>query len=169
MYYYTKYGSPIGELTLLSDGNALIGLWIREQKYFGSDLMNAKYSIEKNDCDEILKKTKNWLDRYFKGEKPEACELKLNPNGGEFRQEVWKILCEIPYGETISYGEIAKRIADIRGIKSMSAQAVGQAIGHNPIGIIIPCHRVIGKNGNLTGYTGGIDIKKWLLTHEKAI
>ncbi len=100
------------------------------------------------------------------GEKPKISELKLAPKGGEFRQSVWKILCEIPYGETTTYGEIAKEIAHLNDIERMSAQAVGNAVGHNPISIIIPCHRVVGASGNLTGYAGGIDKKIFLLKHE---
>ena len=106
------------------------------------------------------------LDRYFAGEKPEISELPLAPIGGEFRQAVWKILCEIPYGQVTTYGEIAKKIAAQRNRKTMSAQAVGGAVGHNPISIIIPCHRVVGSNGSLTGYAGGIDLKIKLLEHE---
>ena len=100
------------------------------------------------------------------GEKPDISELKLAPKGSEFRQTVWRILCEIPYGKTTTYGEIAKEIAHLNGLERMSAQAVGNAVGHNPISIIIPCHRVIGTNGSLTGYAGGIDKKIFLLNHE---
>lgn len=106
------------------------------------------------------------MDRYFKGERPEIAELPLAPIGGEFRQTVWKILCEIPYGQVITYGEIAKKIAQKRGLNRMSAQAVGGAVGHNPISLIIPCHRVVGTNGSLTGYSGGLDKKIRLLEFE---
>src|SRR5699024_1150130 len=102
----------------------------------------------------VFENTKKWLDRYFEKEKPSIKEIPIAPKGGEFRQKVWKILCEIPYGQTITYGEIAKRIAKQMNKEKMSAQAVGNAVGHNPISIIIPCHRVIGKNGSLTGYAG---------------
>ena len=151
MYYSTRYSSPLGAITIASDGENLIGLWLEGQKYFGSTV--SENLIE-------------WLDRYFAGEKPKISELQLAPNGGEFRKLVWDILCEIPYGETITYGEIAKKVAFKMNKKSMSSQAVGGAVGHNPISIIIPCHRVMGTNGNLTGYAGGIDKKIKLLEHE---
>jgi len=104
--------------------------------------------------------------RYFEGKKPQISELPLAPIGGEFRQTVWKMLTEIPYGKVITYGELAQKIAKQRGIERMSAQAVGGAVGHNPISIIIPCHRVVGANGNLTGFSGGIEMKLQLLQHE---
>ena len=116
----------------------------------------------------VLKEAKEWLDRYFAGEKPLINELKLAPEGSDFRKAVWKILCEIPYGETFTYGEIAETLAKRNGVKKMSAQAVGGAVGHNPISIIIPCHRVVGKNGSLTGYAGGVDKKQKLLALEGA-
>ena len=119
-----------------------------------------------NDNLDIFKRTKKWLDRYFNGEKPQISELPLSPKGSEFRQCVWKILCEIPYGETCTYKEIADIIAKEQGVDKMSAQAVGGAVGHNPISIIIPCHRVVGSDGSLTGYAGGIETKIKLLKLE---
>ena len=119
----------------------------------------------KNDL-KIFFKAKSWLNGYFSGEKPLPHMLSLAPSGSEFRKAVWKCLCEIPYGETVTYGTISKRIAEQFGKSTMSAQAVGGAVGHNPISIIIPCHRVIGAKGNLTGYAGGIDKKIQLLKHE---
>lgn len=165
MYYKTYYNSNIlGKLCIVSDEQNLVGLYIEGQKYF---LESLKEEPILNDKLEVLTKTKQWLDRYFNLEKPKIEELPLKPNGNEFRQIVWKILREdIPYGEVMTYGEIAKKVAKILGKKSMSAQAVGNAVGHNPISIIIPCHRVIGKNGNLTGYAGGIDKKIQLLKLE---
>ena len=163
MIYIAHYKSPIGEILLASKNNKLIGLWLEGQKYY---LSNIKEEMIEEDT-EILVKTKNWLDRYFKGEKPSINELELNPIGSEFRQEVWKILCTIPYGKVITYNDIAKQIAHNRGINKMSAQAIGGAVGHNPISIIIPCHRVVGSNGSLTGYAGGIDKKIYLLKHEE--
>ena len=163
MYYSTSYLSPLGAITIASDGENIIGLWIEGQKYFGGTISESM--IENNDLN-IFVAAKKWLDRYFAGEKPKIGELQLDPNGGEFRKLVWDILCEIPYGETITYGEIAKRVAFKMNKKSMSSQAVGGAVGHNPISIIIPCHRVLGANGNLTGYAGGIDKKIKLLEHE---
>ena len=161
--YTSNYKSLLGNILLASDGRALIGLWIEGQKYF-FNYKNEK--VIENDNLEIFKKTKNWLDRYFNKEKPEISELLLEPIGNQFRQEVWKILCNIPYGTTVTYGAIAKEIAKKMNKKSMSAQAVGNAVGHNPISIIIPCHRVVGVDGNLTGYAGGIDKKIKLLTLE---
>ena len=162
--YLTNYNSPIGKLTIASDGDNIIGLWIEGQKYFLDTIKND--NIKKEDNLEIFKNAKEWLDRYFKGKKPDINEIRLCPIGNEFRKNVWKILCQIPYGETITYGDIAKRIAKKMNRKSMSAQAVGNAVGHNPISIIIPCHRVVGKNGSLTGYAGGIDKKIKLLKIE---
>ena len=164
MYYKTYYQSPLGEILIVSDEQNLIGLWIDGQKYY---LSGIKQELVQNAEIQILCKTKKWLNRYFNGEKPEIKELQLAPLGNEFRQNVWKILCDVPYGETITYGEIAKKIAKIMNRSNMSAQAIGNAVGHNPISIIIPCHRVIGSNGNLTGYAGGIDKKVMLLKLEK--
>ena len=164
MIYTTHYKSPVGDILLASKDNKLIGLWIEGQKYYLSKL---KEKIQENAEEEILIKTKNWLDRYFNNENPHIKELDLNPIGSDFRKQVWKILCEIPYGKVITYNDIAKEIAEKRKIKRMSAQAVGGAVGHNPISIIIPCHIVIGSNGSLTGYAGGIDKKVYLLKHEK--
>ena len=162
MMYTTHYNSPIGNILLAERDGGLIGLWIEGQKYyFGS----GNDTITENETP-ILAQTKNWLDRYFAGEKPEIRELTLAPIGGDFRQSVWKILCEIPYGETTTYGEIARKMAATMGKEKMSAQAVGGAVGHNQISIIIPCHRVVGTNGSLTGYAGGLATKMKLLTHE---
>lgn len=163
MNYSTNYSSPLGLITMVSDGEKLIGLWLEGQKYFADNIADS--IIENNDLD-IFISTKQWLDRYFWGEKPNIFELPLAPRGGEFRKMVWDILCQIPYGETITYGEVAKKVAIKMNKKSMSSQAVGGAVGHNPISIIIPCHRVVGANGNLTGYAGGINKKIKLLEHE---
>ncbi|MBQ8590922.1 MAG: methylated-DNA--[Firmicutes bacterium] len=163
MFYSTTYPSPVGLITLASTEDALIGLWIEGQKYFIGSLKDPL--TEYPDLP-ILTETKLWLDRYFAGEQPPISDLNLAPIGSPFRQAVWKILCEIPCGETMTYGDIAKRIAADMGRATMSAQAIGGAVGHNPISIIIPCHRVVGTNGSLTGYAGGIDKKIWLLTHE---
>jgi methylated-DNA-[protein]-cysteine S-methyltransferase len=163
MYYSTIYQSPLGALTLACDGNNLAGLWIDGQKYHGGTIPEA---MTANNDIPVFNAAKEWLDRYFAGGKPAISELPLAPIGGGFRQEVWGILCEIPYGEVITYGDIAQKIAAKRNRKSMSSQAVGGAVGHNPISIIIPCHRVVGSNGSLTGYAGGIDIKVKLLELE---
>lgn len=163
MYYSTTYSSPVGTLTLASDGEKLSGLWIEGQKYFGKSLpeeLTVKHDVL------VFDAAKDWLDRYFRGEKPAISELPLRPNGSEFRQRVWKLLCQIPYGEVVTYGDIAKRVAAQMNLESMSGQAVGGAVGHNPISIIIPCHRVVGANGSLTGYAAGIEIKSKLLELE---
>ena len=121
--------------------------------------------VEKDDI-LIFDVTKKWLDQYFAGNKPNISELSMAPIGGVFQKSVWKILCQIPYGEVITYGEIAKKMARIMNKTRMSAQAVGGAVGHNPISIIIPCHRVVGSNGSLTGYAGGLQTKIKLLEIE---
>ena len=165
-YYKTTYKTPIGNVLLAADDEEnLVGLWLYRQKHF-METINSQMT-ENNEL-EIFKKTKNWLKSYFKNEKPEIKDLPLAPYGSDFRKRVWQILCKIPYGKTAAYGQIAKIIAKEQN-KKMSAQAIGNAIGHNPISIIIPCHRVIGSNGSLTGYAGGIRTKIKLLKHEKAI
>jgi methylated-DNA-[protein]-cysteine S-methyltransferase len=163
MFYSTNYASPLGAITLASDSEYLVGLWIAGQKYFAATLKDA---VEEKPELPVFVRAKKWLDAYFAGKKPTISELPLAPIGSEFRKAVWDILCEIPYGHCTTYGEIAKKIAARIGKKSMSSQAVGGAVGHNPISIIIPCHRVVGSNGNLTGYAGGIDKKINLLEHE---
>ena len=165
MYYKTTCPSPVGLITLACDGNSLVGLWLEGQKYYGgaiSDVMTEKSDLS------IFDDAKNWLDRYWAGEKPAVSELPLAPIGGAFRQAVWSILREIPYGEVVTYGDIARQVAAGMNRDSMSGQAVGGAVGHNPISIIIPCHRVVGANGSLTGYAGGIATKAKLLELEGA-
>ena len=157
-----NYGSPVGKILLAEKDGSLIGLWIEGQKYYLSSL---KDDISEKETP-VLTETKRWLDRYFAGDKPAISELKLAPVGGEFRRTVWELLCEIPYGEVTTYGKLADRMAARMGKEKMSAQAVGGAVGHNPISIIIPCHRVVGTGGSLTGYAGGIDKKVTLLAHE---
>lgn len=163
MFYKTIYASPVGDLTLASDGSNIIGLWLEGQKYF-QDTVSGNLAL-KNDLP-VFQQAKLWLDAYFAGQHPLISALPLAPIGNDFRQAVWKILCEIPYGEVTTSGAIAKQISAQRGIKDMPAQAVGWAVGHNPISIIIPCHRVVGTDGNLTGYAGGISNKIKLLTLE---
>ena len=164
MIYTTYYKSPVGKILIASKDNKLIGVWIEGQKYYLEKIKEEKQ--EKKD-ELILLKTKKWLDRYFNNEKPKISELELDPIGSTFAKNVWNLLCEIPYGKTTTYGEIAKKVAKIMDKEKMSAQAVGGAVGHNPISIIIPCHRVVGTNGSLTGYAGGIEKKIKLLEHEK--
>ncbi|SHK71621.1 methylated-DNA--[protein]-cysteine S-methyltransferase [Desulforamulus aeronauticus] len=163
MYYSTTYPSLVGTITLACDGKNLVGLWVAGQKYHGDTIPEAM--LENNDMP-IFDAAKKWLDRYFAGERPDISELPLAPIGSEFRQGVWDILCEIPYGKVITYGDISKRMAAKMNKESMSSQAVGGAVGHNPISIIIPCHRVVGSNGSLTGYAGGIHTKVKLLELE---
>ena len=165
MIYISKYSSPIGEITMSSDGEGLTGLWFDGQKYFGnnSDIDN---SAEKELS--VFEATKKWLDIYFSGNVPDFTP-KLKLNGTDFQFEVWNILLKIPYGKMITYKDIAEILAQQKEIGRMSAQAVGGAVGHNPIGIIVPCHRVIGSNGSLTGYAGGLDKKEYLLKLEKAL
>ena len=163
MYYSSTYSSPLGLLTLASDGERLTGLWLEGQKYFGKTIPEALSAEEGLPVFDI---TGKWLDRYFAGEKPAISELPLSPIGGEFRQGVWNILCDIPYGQLITYGDIARKMAKKMNRERMSSQAVGGAVGHNPIAIIIPCHRVVGSNGSLTGYAGGISRKIKLLELE---
>lgn len=163
MIYTTHYTSPVGDILLAEQDEALVGLWIEGQKYF---LGSSQEELTERDDSLIFQQTKQWLDYYFAGKNPSISGLKLAPAGSTFRRAVWDILCEIPYGELTTYGEISKKIAAERGNAKMSAQAVGGAVGHNPISIIIPCHRVVGANGSLTGYAGGIDKKIKLLTLE---
>ena len=142
-------------MLIVSDGEAICGVWFYGQKHFPTF-----DNLIENDDLTIFKNVKDWFDDYFRGKNPEIT-FKLKPNGSEFRKKVWKILTEIPYGETLTYGEIALKLSS-----SMSAQAVGGAVGHNPISILIPCHRVLGVNGKLTGYAGGLDKKMKLLNLE---
>lgn len=161
MQYTTTYQSPLGELLLAADEIGLTGIWFDGGKYFadGLDTEHEKGKLP------VLETTKSWLDIYFAGREPDFTP-ELHMIGSPFRLRVWKHLSEIPYGETVSYGEIAKKIAGEMGIERMSAQAVGGAVGHNPVSIIVPCHRVIGADGSLTGYAGGLDKKVRLLTLE---
>lgn len=162
MNYTTTIPSPAGRLTLASDGAALTGLWIEGQKYFGGAQLQQ---ADIKDHLPLFEHVKDWLERYFAHLAPTALSLPLKPEGSDFRKTVLHILCEIPYGQVTTYGEIAKEVEKRTG-RPVSAQAVGGAVGHNPISIIIPCHRVIGANGSLTGYAGGLALKRWLLALE---
>ena len=157
------YESPLGTYVMAEEGGELAGLWLMGQKYFPPELPPTG-----DGKDEIFVLTRRWLDAYFAGERPEPGELELRPKGSAFAREVWKLLLEIPYGQTVTYGQLAKELAQRRGLERMSAQAVGGAVGHNPISIIIPCHRVLGAKGQLTGYAGGLDVKRRLLELEGA-
>ena len=160
--YTHRYASPLGGITLASDGEALTGLWFDGQKYFAG--------AREPDCAgkelPVFEQTAGWLDIYFSGRDPGFTPpLLLRAEG--FRRAVWEILLDIPYGHTMTYGEIAGEIARRRGIPRMSARAVGSAAGHNAIALIIPCHRVVGAGGRLTGYAGGLERKSWLLALEQ--
>ena len=164
MHYINHYNSPLGKITLASNGNGLMGLWFEGQKYFASTL--TKEYEQKNLP--VFEQTAKWLDIYFSGKNPDFTPP-LYLSSTQFRNEVWKILLAIPYGSVITYGGIADIMAKKRGAENMSAQAIGGAVGHNPISILVPCHRVMGKNGSLTGYAGGVDIKEKLLKIENAL
>lgn len=165
MFFKTVYPSPVGLITLACDGASLAGLWIEGQKYHGEMLPGE---VADKDDTQVFTKVKSWLDRYFNGERLDISGLPLAPAGSAFRKEVWAILCEIPYGKVTTYGDIARRVAANRGRETFSSRAVGGAVGHNPISIIIPCHRVVGSDGSLTGYAGGINVKARLLELEGA-
>ncbi|EZH65233.1 hypothetical protein DH09_16445 [Bacillaceae bacterium JMAK1] len=159
--YTHQIQTPLGQVTVSSDGHALTGLWFDGQKYYGKTLGN--HTIEKYDLP-LFAQVEAWLNDYFSGQQP-TLHFEVKPAGTDFRKTVWNELLSIPYGSLTTYGEIAQGFYETLG-KNMSAQAVGGAVGHNPISIIIPCHRVVGSNGSLTGYAGGIDVKKKLLQLE---
>lgn len=156
MTYTYNYSSPVGEILLAANDNGLTGLWFYGAKYFAADLEDER--TEK--LTPVLRQTLRWLDIYFSGSEPDFMPP-LELHGSDFRRRVWAELAKIPYGETVTYGEIAKKL----GVKS--AQAVGGAVGHNPVSIIVPCHRVLGADGSLTGYAGGTDKKARLLELER--
>lgn len=162
MQYIYHYKSPLGGITMASDGTALTGLWFDGQKYFAEGLAETAAAKTLPVFDEAVR----WLDIYFGGRRPDFTPL-LNLEGTAFRKEVWQMLLQIPYGETTTYGKLAAQIAAHNGLKQMSAQAVGGAVGHNPISIIVPCHRVVGTGGSLTGYAGGLAKKLALLKLEE--
>jgi methylated-DNA-[protein]-cysteine S-methyltransferase len=160
---YASLESPLGSMTASAKGDALTGLWFVGGKYYPSDTGTWAHEPDRP----IFMRLREWLEDYFAGGR----NVPLPPLelvGTPFQRTVWDMLLEIPYGQVITYGEIAKRIAAARGLRSMSAQAVGGAVGHNPISILVPCHRVIGRDGSLTGYAGGLDRKKALLRIEGA-
>lgn len=163
MAYLHEYDSPVGRLTLVSEGESLTGLWFDRQKYF--DRMHPAYYEEKELP--VFAQADRWLALYFSGREPDFLPP-LAPEGTPFRKAVWEILLTIPYGKTMSYKEIAGIMAKQRGVPKMAAQAVGGAVGHNPISLMIPCHRVVGADGSLTGFGGGLAVKEKLLRMEKA-
>ena len=161
MTFIQHYDSPLGGILLAADEIGLTGLWFDRQKYFAHSLPAER--VERNT--HALSEAKRWLDVYFAGREPDFMPP-LHPIGSAFRRDVWDILLQIPYGQVTTYGEIARRLAAKQGLPRMSAQAVGGAVGHNEISVIIPCHRVVGANGSLTGYAGGIEKKVKLLELE---
>ena len=163
MYYVTQYPSPLGSIGLACSEEALVSLWLPGQPPFGKEAR----VLPSPEGHPILARTARWLDRYFAGEPMDSAVLPLAPEGSEFRRTVWKLLLEIPYGEASTYGALAKKAAAILGRPRMSAQAVGGAVGANPVSIIIPCHRCLGSGGALTGYAGGLHLKRFLLDMEE--
>mgnify|MGYP000078063280 CR=1 FL=1 len=163
MLYKSKYSSPLGNILILADDSSVLGLWFEDQKYYG-----ASYSLEEAVFQEnrVIEKVKDWLNEYFDGKKTAIERLSLAPQVTDFRQKVLSILQTVPYGQTITYQQILAKLKDNYGENLGSARAVSGAVGHNPIPIIIPCHRVIGSDGSLTGYAGGIERKTKLLTLE---
>lgn len=161
--YTSVYSSELGDILLAADEIGLTGLWFFGQSYFADTLPAEQIAQETP----ILAQAREWLDEYFSGKELDFTPT-LHPIGSPFRQAVWKLLLQIPYGQTTTYGEIARQLEKLQNRPHMSAQAVGGAVGHNGISIIIPCHRVVGTKGSLTGYAGGLDKKMALLELEHA-
>ncbi len=161
MMYTLHYESPLGGILLAADDVGLTGLWFDDELYFAEGL-DPEHTAQKTP---ILQQAERWLEVYFSGREP-GFTPPLHPMGSPFRKAVWELLLQIPYGQTTTYGALAKQLAEKQGRLRMSAQAVGGAVGHNRIAILIPCHRVVGTNGSLTGYAGGIDKKEKLLRME---
>lgn len=163
MLYVTRHPTPLGQMTLACNDQALVGAWLEGQTPLAG---TAPGTVEDGHAAPPLKLAAAWLDAYFAGARPAIGDLPLAPEGSPFRRMVWKRLCAIPYGECVTYGELAREMTAATPGTRMSAQAVGGAVGHNPIALIIPCHRVMGAGGNLTGYGGGVEKKLWLLHWE---
>ena len=165
MEVFTAHSTPPCPILISSNGAQLTGLWLEGQKYYpAARVQTGKFQ---NDLP-IFRQTADWLAAYFAGERPPMDQIPLNPGGTEFQRLVWAKLREIPYGETVTYGQLAREVAQTLGRETMSSQAVGGAVGRNPVSILIPCHRVVGADGGLTGYAGGLEKKRWLLIHEGA-
>lgn len=158
--FYTQMDTPVGKILLLSDGENLTGLYMEREK-------TIQPQWQCRDDLEIFSAARRWLDGYFGGKPEDPSNIPRKMQGTAFQTRVWEILLTIPYGETRTYGDLARQLAAQMGKEKMSAQAVGQAVGRNPISIIVPCHRIVGTGGKLTGYAGGIDKKAWLLRHEE--
>ncbi len=172
--YISHYASPLGGLTLASDGTVLVGLWFDGQAHFGED-GGATHRVTGQDATAgadaelpVFSETRRWLDAYFAGRRPDA-EPALRLRGTPFRRRVWALLRRIPYGTTVTYGALAQKLAEEMGVSRMSARAVGNAVGRNPISLLVPCHRVVGAGGRLTGYAAGVDKKLFLLHMEGAL
>lgn len=163
MHYITHYSSPLGEMLLSGDGEGLTGLWFEGQKHFARGLDGSREERE----DPLFGTAKRWLDVYFSGREPDF-SVPLRLTGTAFQREVWALLRDIPYGHTATYGELAAALAARRGVPRVSARAVGSAVGRNPVSVIVPCHRVVGADGGLTGYAGGLERKARLLALERA-
>ncbi|MCQ2558649.1 MAG: methylated-DNA--[protein]-cysteine S-methyltransferase [Oscillospiraceae bacterium] len=163
MNYLCSYSSPLGPMTMASDGEMLTGLWFDGQKYDRAGL-DVSSALTKADL-LVFRETVDWLDGYFAGKEPGTIPC-VKMEGSPFQRLVWELLCTIPSGTVVSYGELAQICAQRMGIEHMSAQAVGGAVGRNRISVLVPCHRVVGTNGALTGYAGGVERKAWLLAHE---
>ena len=166
MIFTAACPSPLGTLLLAAEEDRLLGLWLEGQKHFAASLPEER---REDPAHPVLRSAEAWLERYFAGERPSPGELILAPRGSEFQRLIWSLLTEIPYGETVTYGELAARAARRLGQEKTAPRAAGGAVGRNPISIIIPCHRVLGAGGSLTGYAGGLERKRWLLRHEGAI
>lgn len=163
MLFSTAYPSPVGRMLLASDGQALTGAWFWGQKYFPRTPMTEDGAVP------VFALARDWLDGYFAGSEPDPRALPLAPAGSPFRQLIWQLLLDIPYGTVTTYGALAEKAARRMGRYTMSAQAVGGAVGHNPLSVIVPCHRVVGADGSLTGYAAGVAVKSWLLQHEGSL
>lgn len=163
-----EYDSPLGTMLLAADETGVTGVWFAGQKYFARTLeADAREETGTLPAPSALDAARRWLDEYFSGREPDF-SVPLHLTGTAFQQSVWAMLRAIPYGTTVTYGEIARRLAAERGVSRISAQAVGGAVGRNPVSVIVPCHRVVGADGGLTGYAGGLDKKQKLLALEKA-
>ena len=159
-----KYNSPIGTITIAADDEAIVGLWFEQQRFY-ADCIKESLTTAKEEETKCITATRRWLDLYFRGTSPNFTPP-IHFIGTLFRKTVWQLLLQIPYGTVTTYADLARKIAASQGKSTMSAQAVGGAVSHNPISIIVPCHRVIGSDGNLTGYAGGLDRKQFLLQTE---
>ena len=174
MAYKKLYKSMIGDILIVFDEEALLGIYLERQKEFEEKLRDIDIvdvneeilSYSREEDYKILKTTENWLDKYFSREDSDFIPP-VKVNGSEFRKDVWNILLKIPYGETRTYKEVGESLLAGGKYERVSNQAVGGAVGHNPISLIIPCHRVIGSDGSLRGYAGGVDVKRKLLELER--